>query len=350
MGHSSSKNFITTYQGDGTLSPQQLPIVYDPGYNIKFWGLQRFHPFDSCKYEKVHQALVNFGYITNERQSVSPGTPVSQDQLLKIHSPEYLDSHSSSSVMAEICEMPALKYAPNSIIQSKMLNPMKFAVQGTIVAGELAMKNGWAINLGGGMHHASHDNGGGWCVYSDIFLSFHNLRDSIKQETGKPAKAMIIDLDVHQGDGLAKDKEKFHTKPEDGEVYILDMHNHELWPDDEHCREISNQNIDVPDGETDSAYLTKLNSSLKKAFVDFPEPDIIYYNAGTDILDGDPLNGDVQISQQGVMKRDELVFKAALTRKIPIVMVLSGGYAPDSAEAIILSLKNLLKPIIHKHN
>jgi len=350
MGQSSSNNFTTAYQGDGTLSHEQLPIVYDPAYNIHFFGLQRLHPFDSCKYEKVHKALVESGYITKERHAVSPGKPVSQDQLLKIHTPEYLKSHSSSSVMAEICEMPVLKYAPNSIIQSRMLKPMKYAVHGTIVAGELAMKNKWAINLGGGMHHASHDNGGGWCVYSDIFLSFHNLRDSIKHETGKPAKAMIIDLDVHQGDGLAKDKEKFHTKPEDGEVYILDMHNHELWPDDEHCREISDQNVYVCEGETDSTYLTKLDSNLKEAFVDFPEPDIIYYNAGTDILDGDPLNGDVRISQHGVLQRDELVFKTALNRKIPIVMVLSGGYAPNSAKAIIMSLKNLLQSIIAKHN
>ena len=335
---------------------------------VRFWGLQKLHPFDSCKYEKIVAALTAAGVLNDAkgRSYVEPPAEASQEQLLAVHTPRYLETLNSSSVVAGLCEMPPLAILPNSTLHSKMLRPMRFAVQGTIMAGELALRHGWAINMGGGMHHASADDGGGWCVYADIFLSLHNVRPKIERRVGRAARAMIVDLDVHQGNGLALDKERFHgggaadgTKGAagkggdkggrsrggrsrgDGSVYILDMFNHTLWPRDVRLRGVSDRAVRVVEGEDDERYLDDLERALRRSFAEF-EPDIVYYNAGTDILAGDPLNGGVCVSRAGVARRDEMVFDMALSRGIPIVMVLSGGYAADSARSVWESVSNLV--------
>ena len=335
------------YAGGGELGLNQVPIVYDPAYNVRFYGLQRLHPFDSCKYEKILLALINNGCISTE-QFISPGSEITREELLEIHTEEYLDSLTSSATVAEICELPPISMLPQSTVESHMLVPMRTAVKGTVIAGEIAYRNGWCVNLGGGMHHASSEDGGGWCVYSDIFLSFHNLRKKSAElvDGGKRVQtAMIIDLDVHQGNGLALDKAKFHkgTKARPSDVYILDMFNHELWPASKKAAKLTNQRIDVTAGMEDEEYLGNLEVGLATAFAEFPRPDIIYYNAGTDVLEGDPLNGGVLVTRSGVARRDAMVFQAALGRDIPIVMVLSGGYATDSATAVWESLTNLIQ-------
>ena len=110
-----------------------------------------------------------------------------------MHTVEYLDSLNSSSKIAQVCELPLLAFLPHFILRSRILKPNYLAVRGTMMAAELALKHGFAFNLGGGMHHASSEHGGGWCIFSDIILAFRYVR-----RTNPALKLLIIDLDVHQ--------------------------------------------------------------------------------------------------------------------------------------------------------
>eukprot|EP00047_Mylnosiga_fluctuans_P020949 m.98333 g.98333 ORF g.98333 m.98333 type:complete len:191 (+) comp8693_c0_seq1:178-750(+) len=136
-----------------------VPLVYSPGYNIRFFGIEKLHPFDSCKYEKIAAALCEQLPLRPD-QLVDPGEPVDEDDLLDVHTPEYLSSLKSSAAIARVCELPPLAVLPYCILESRVLRPARLAVRGTMRAAELALAHGYAINLGGGMHHASAGAGG----------------------------------------------------------------------------------------------------------------------------------------------------------------------------------------------
>jgi len=146
---------------------------------------------------------------------------------------------------------------------------------------------------------------------------------------------MIIDLDAHQGNGHEKDF------CDDRRVYILDMYNSEIYPFDYEARRYISQKVELASGTATDEYLAKLDEALKVAGRVF-DPELVVYNAGTDILDGDPL-GRLKISPDGVTRRDEKVFRFARDRNVPLVMLTSGGYMKSSARVIADSIENLSK-------
>ncbi|VDN23280.1 unnamed protein product [Gongylonema pulchrum] len=301
------------------LEPKQLPIVYHPIYNISFCGIERCHPFDSRKWGRVHDILVESGMI-EEGQTVMP-SEASNSDLRVVHTSLYLSSLNCPCHVAKVVEVAPVALIPPCIIRRVLLKPFRYHTGGTILAARLALEHGWAINIGGGFHHASGNSGGGFCVYADISLAINFLL--LNQLIGK---AMI-------GNGHEND---FYG---DRRVYIMDMFNSHIYPHDSRARRAITRavklHIDIQDGE----YLTLLSSNLKAALSQF-RPDIIVYNAGTDCLQYDPL-GLLSITPKGIRKRDEIVFKMARARKIPIVMLLSGGYMPDTHEVIAKSIMNL---------
>jgi len=309
-----------------------IPLIYSPNYNISFAGLEKLHPFDSCKYKNIMKLLLK-NTIIKENSVIEPTAMPDEDTLKVIHTKEYLESLKCSSTVAQITEIFVVSAFPNFLVRSRILNPMLYATSGSILAGKVAMERGWAINLGGGYHHCSGTQGGGFCVYADITLSIKMLR----QNYSHIRKVMIIDLDVHQGNGHERDK--ITTK--DREMYIFDMYNRWIYPCDENAKQAINMQVELQNGTQDEEYLKKLRGAMAKAFDEFT-PHVIYYNAGTDILKGDPL-GCLEITPEGVKERDEMVFKAARIRNIPIVMLLSGGYQRSNAEVISNSIANLDK-------
>ncbi|WIA41682.1 hypothetical protein OEZ86_009029 [Tetradesmus obliquus] len=256
-------------------SEQQLPMVYDPGYNITLFGLEKLHPFDACKFSK-----------------------------------------------------------------RKVLQPMRLHVGGTVLAAALAVAHGWAVNLGGGMHHAHREDGAGWCPYADITLAVQRVRAA---STGAVSRIMVIDLDVHQGNGVGRDK----LAAGDAELYILDMYNGAAFPWDTAAKAAINTKVELQPGTSDQQYLSQLHQALNKAAAEFPQPHLIIYNAGTDILAGDPL-GRLSVSAAGVQQRDAAVFTFAEQQRAPIFMLLSGGYTRASAGVIVDSLTALLRGMASK--
>ncbi|XP_051528834.1 histone deacetylase 11-like isoform X2 [Myxocyprinus asiaticus] len=265
-----------------------LPIVYSPEYNITFMGLEKLHPFDAGKWGKVIHFLKEEQFITDE--NIVPAREASEADLLVVHTARYL-------------------------------NRLK--------AGKLAMDRGWAINVGGGFHHCSSDKGGGFCAYADITLAIKFLFERVEGV----ARATIIDLDAHQGNGHERDF------LEDRRVYIMDVYNRHIYPGDGYAKRAIKRKVELDWGTEDMEYLQKVELHSEGAMNEI-RPDIIIYNAGTDILDGDPLGG-LAISPQGIVKRDEIVFRAARRRGIPILMVTSGGYQKKTARIIADSILNL---------
>ncbi|XP_053725237.1 histone deacetylase 11 [Synchiropus splendidus] len=324
--------------GNGCKSPHEtdlyssipascLPIVYHPDYNITFMGLEKLHPFDAGKWGKVIHFLKEEQFITDG--SIVQAREATEADLLVVHTKRYLSKLKWSMVVATITEIPPLVFLPNFLVQRKVLRPLRTQTGGTIMAGKLAVDRGWAINVGGGFHHCSSDKGGGFCAYADITLTIKFLFERVEGIS----KATIIDLDAHQGNGHERDFLDDHR------VFILDMYNRYIYPNDRYAKRAIKRKVELDWGTEDAEYLQKVELHTQGALNEV-RPDIIVYNAGTDILDGDPLGG-LSISPQGIVRRDEIVFRAARQRGIPIVMVTSGGYQKQTARIIADSILNL---------
>ena len=311
---------------------KKLPIIYSDRYNITFLGLQKLHPFDSEKYGKVY----NFLKQTLGIKTYKPFY-VKDEALTTVHPSNNLKSLKKSGNIAQIAEMGPLALIPNFILQNKILAPMRYATGGTIKGSDLALKYGWSINLSGGYHHAKKDSGGGFCFFSDIAMAIRHL-----WEKDSDYKILIVDLDAHQGNGF---EEIFKH---DKRVSILDIYNEANFPYDYNARKYIDFDVPIKPYTETEKYLSVLNYNLPNA-IDISEPDFVLYNAGTDIFKEDPL-GHLAISEKGIIQRDEIVFKTVLQKKIPIEMVLSGGYTQKSGMIIGRSVENLLTKVIKSDN
>jgi histone deacetylase 11 len=309
------------------VSPDKLPIVYSPHYNISVCGLENLHPFDSKKWGRVYSLLEECGLISME--TITEPVEILTEELLAVHTQRYLDSLQSSCTLAAITEVPPVCCLPACINDWLVLQPLRYHTAGTILATKLAMERGWAINIGGGFHHCSADHGGGFCVYADITLAIHFLFHNCDNVT----RVMIVDLDAHQGNGYERD---FMN---DDRVFMMDVFNSQIYPNDTNAKKGIQRAIELKSYTEDEFYLATVARNLEEVLTEF-KPDIVVYNAGTDVLDGDTL-GLLSISEDGVIKRDEVVFRYVRSKNIPIVMLTSGGYQRRTAQIIARSIMNL---------
>lgn len=316
--------------------PAKLSFVFHPRYDISFFGIEKLHPFDSKKYGKVFAQIQESCNLVPE-QFYTPSL-VSDDDLRLVHTQPYLDSLNSSSTVMKITEVPALALLPNIFLRWKLLTPMKYATGGTILGAQLALERGWSINLGGGYHHAKSCEGGGFCVYADIPIAIHKL-----WQRHPALKVLIIDLDAHQGnghEGIFLEDLRLNKQ-----VFIFDVYNGSIYPHDKKAQKAIRFKYAVKPGIKDEQYLGLLNSELPHALETLIEegnkPDLIIYNAGTDIFEKDPL-GHMRITELGIIERDQIVFEHARRHTIPVEMVFSGGYTADTARIISNSIKNLM--------
>ncbi|XP_037658672.1 histone deacetylase 11 isoform X2 [Choloepus didactylus] len=332
------------------------PIVYSPRYNITFMGLEKLHPFDAGKWGKVINFLKEEKLLADNM--LVEAREASEEDLLVVHTRRYLNELKWSFAVATITEIPPVIFLPNFLVQRKVLRPLRTQTGGTIMAGKLAVERGWAINVGGGFHHCSSDRGGGFCAYADITLAIKFLFERVEGIS----RATIVDLDAHQGNGHERDF------MDDNRVYIMDVYNRHIYPGDRFAKrpgtlgslppilslsfsslhigaipislsEAIRRKVELEWGTEDDEYLEKVERNIEKALQEYL-PDVVVYNAGTDILDGDRLGG-LAISPEGIMKRDELVFRVVRSRQVPILMVTSGGYQKRTARIIADSILNL---------
>ena len=317
------------------MSTKILPkVVYSPEYDVRFLGLEKLHPFDSCKYSRTWDALLEQFGDHLQQSSICPAAPAPEKMLQTVHTDTYLKQLRKSRFVAGVLELASLRFMPIEILDRCVLQPMRLATMGTVIAARTALSNGIAINLSGGYHHASRDRGEGFCVYADVAIAIAMLRQS--QRLAADDSIVIVDLDAHQGNGLER---IFHQDPT---VKILDMYNCEVYPHDLWATERIDCNLPLASGTRDQEYLGKLQESLPKFLQQVNQPKIAFYNAGNDIYEHDPL-GQLKVSEQGVLERDRFVFKTLVEAGIPVVMVPSGGYTRESYKLIAGSVADVLQ-------
>lgn len=313
-------------------------IVYSPHYNIGFFGLEKLHPFDSRKYGRAWRRLHRHFGSALRQIWVRPTRPASREELLKVHAPDYLNLLRQPKYLASALEIPQLQYAPAWLIDWCVLRPMRWATMGTVVAARECIEHGFAVNLGGGYHHAKPGGGEGFCIYSDIALTIHLLRqDGLLADKDRVA---YIDLDAHQGNGVC------HAFMKDKRVFIFDMFNSMIYPSyDVEARERIDCAVGLPDGCHEVDYLGDLKKRLP-GFLDSiahqQRVALAIYNAGTDVFVSDPLGG-LELSADAILQRDLLVVQELRKRQVPTVMLLSGGYTPVSYTLVADSVIRLLE-------
>jgi acetoin utilization deacetylase AcuC-like enzyme len=195
------------------------------------------------------------------------------------------------------------------------------SVGGTLCAARRALERGIGMNLGGGTHHAGRDFARGYCLFNDVVVALTRLRAE-----GVARRAVVVDCDVHQGDGTAQ------LLGPDPDAFTLSLHGARNYPFE---RIPSDLDVDLPSGTGDEAYLEALSGALDVALA---EPfDVAFYLAGADPWEGDRL-GRLALTKDGLRARDELVLDRLAATGAPIVVVLAGGYAPDVRDTVDINL------------
>ncbi|WP_425395858.1 histone deacetylase family protein [Aeoliella sp.] len=312
-------------------------VVYSRHYNIGFWGFERLHPFDSQKYGRAWKVLRRRFGRSLRQMHVRPTRPASRDELLLVHTADYLKKLRDSTYVANALEVPQLRRLPWWMIDRRVLRPMRWATRGTMVAAQQALEHGLAVNLSGGYHHAKPNRGEGFSIYADAAIAIAALREhKLISET---ARIAYVDTDAHQGNGVC------HTFMDDNRVFIFDMFNSRIYPIfDVDARGRIDCEVALTYNCTNFEYMRELEARLP-GFLDSvcnSPVGLAIYNAGTDVFMGDPLGG-LDISAATILERDLFVVRELRKRNIPTIMLLSGGYTQESFQRVADSVIALLE-------
>lgn len=302
-------------------------LIYSDKYDFDFKLLNKLHPFDGLKFSKAWKLISTEFKTEIDSLWVASENEISDDALLKVHTSQYLASLDKSSVISSVIEIGMAKFIPSSVLKSVLLNPVKLACKGTLIAAEQALMNkSIAMNIGGGFHHAFSDHGEGFCFYADAALSIINCRE--KGLLKADDTVLMIDLDAHRGNGFES------VTKADKTVKNFDMYGFQSYPG-LHDGEPDEYPYMIPlkSGVNDLTYLSILETELEKFLNENDSVKLVFYNAGNDILESDPLGG-LKVSYEGVVKRDEFVIQQLRKRNIPTAVMTSGGYTSDSHKLI----------------
>ncbi len=307
-----------------TRSPGKASVVYSKDYLINLLGLERLHPFDIMKYKKIHNQLLKDGLLT--KQATHVPLKLSDEQILLVQSQKFLDSLNDRATVAFYLEASELKDIPVPL-KSGVVDPFRFASGGTILAARMALKNGIGINIGGGYHHAKVDIGEGFCLFADVPIAIRVLQKEKLIE-----RALVIDVDVHQGNGTAE------CLADDDSTFTFSIHQGNIYPIP---KARSDMDVELDEGINDRQYMLALESQLSGLF-EKANPDIVFIVGGCDTLAGDPL-ASFEMTHQGIVDRDAKIVDEAVKRNIPVVLTLAGGYSKDAWRSQYMSIKNLIE-------
>lgn len=275
-----------------------LPVVHNPNYQAPF---PPGHRFPMGKFGAIARVLTELGFGPFYTPAPAPAS-----WIALAHDARYVDQVLSASVPAAIAREIGFPMTPAVALRART------ACAGTTLTARLALETGIACNTAGGSHHARAEQGAGFCVFNDVAVAIRVL-----QADGAIARALVIDCDVHQGDGTA------HIFAGDPSVATVSIHAAANYP----VRKATST-VDVPlaDGMEDAAYLAVLDETLERALAF--AADIVFYNAGVDPHRDDRL-GRLALTDRGLAARDRRVIDAVRARGLPLVGVLGGGYMDD---------------------
>jgi len=310
-------------------------LVYSDGYYLPIGS----HVFPAEKYQRIRDWLLA-NNVVDASDFLEP-QPASDEDILLVHTPEYVHKLKTGTLSAgeelalEVPFSPELVYA------------FWLAAGGSILAAQHALTDRVCVNLGGGFHHAFPDHGEGFCMIHDVAVAIRRL-----QRGGKIRTAMTVDCDVHQGNGTAAifgaRRAPGHPLPSVGgstvpthgvprqnanaaDVFTISLHQHNNYP---LSKPPSSIDVDLPDGIGDNDYLAWLDNALSSGFRQC-EPDLLCYIAGADPYKHDQLGG-LSLTIEGLKKRDELVFRVARARNVPVMVTYAGGYAQNVEDTVTI--------------
>jgi acetoin utilization deacetylase AcuC-like enzyme len=284
-----------------------LKIAWTESYVLP---LPANHRFPMSKYELLPQQLLHEGTITSD--NIFNPKPASLETIVRAHDEEYWKKLSSLSLSAHEVRRIGFPLSRHLVDREIVI------AQGTVDCAFHALSYGISMNIAGGTHHAFTNRGEGFCLLNDIAIAANELLSR-----GAAKKILVVDLDVHQGNGTAQ---IFRDEPR---VFTFSMHGANNYP---LLKESSDLDIGLQDRTDDAFYLKTLDVNLNM-LLEKVEPDFIFYQSGVDILDTDKL-GRLAVTRQGCKQRDRLVLTAARANKIPIVASMGGGYSPDFRDII----------------
>jgi acetoin utilization deacetylase AcuC-like enzyme len=275
------------------------------------FALPERHKFPLDKYGLLAARVVEDG--TCAAEEVVESGPVGWDVLGRVHEPALLHRIRTGALSLREQRGLGLPWSPALVERSRR------SVGGTLAAARLALEQGVAMNLGGGTHHAGRDFSRGYCLFNDVVVALADLRAH-----GLVRRAIVVDCDVHQGDGTAQ------LLGPDPEAFTLSLHGARNYP----FRRIpSDLDVDLPTGTEDDDYLETLDEALGVALARMPEADIAFYLAGADPWQGDRL-GRLSLTKPGLLARDRIALDRLRGAGMSVCVVLAGGYAEDVRDTV----------------
>jgi len=317
-------------------------LIYSDDYYLPIGT----HVFPAEKYQRIHQRLMETG-VAEQSDFVAP-QPASDQDIRLVHTPLYVQKLKTGTLSArEELEME-IPYSP------ELVRAFWLAAGGSILAAEHALRDRVAFNIGGGFHHAFPDHGEGFCMIHDVAVAIRRMQRDDRIRT-----AMTVDCDVHQGNGtaaifagvrvpsdplpsaggvaVATSRPAKMRAAHAGDVFTISLHQEHNYPA---WKPPSSIDVDLPDEIGDDDYLAWLDNALSSGLRQF-EPELLCYIAGADPYREDQLGG-LSLSIEGLKKRDELVFRVARARGIPVMVTYAGGYARKVDDTVTIHCNTVL--------
>lgn len=285
----------------------KLKVVYSERYSVDIGT----HVFPTQKYRLIRDKLIQDSYVNSKIEFVEPPFAEEEDVLLA-HNRDYVHKLKNGTLSAQEIQTLELPFSEELVSGSFL------CCGGTILASKLAIQQHIGIHIGGGFHHAFPNHGEGFCVLNDIAVAVKKLKQDklIK-------KALIIDCDLHQGNGSAF---IFHK---DDDVFTFSIHQENNYP---FYKPASNLDIGLPDRTKDRVYIEHLEKDIPRIISD-SKPDFIIYVAGADPYEHDQI-GNLALTLDGLKMRDKFIFSQGVNYSIPIAVVLAGGYAYNNEDTV----------------
>ena len=289
-------------------------LVYHPRYDLNLGA----HVFPSQKFRLIAEKLVSSG-IAEDGDFLRP-EPASDTDLLRVHTSGWVHKLRTGTLTASELMKLEVPYSP------ELAEAVWLAAGGTILAAQSALRDGFSSNLSGGFHHAYANHGEGFCAIHDVAVAVRRL-----QADGDIKKAMIVDTDVHHGNGTAV---IFGADPS---VFTISIHQENNYPAH---KPPSNVDLNMPDRVGDDRYLNALIPTVQQCLDEF-RPDMIFYVGGADPYCEDQLGG-LSLSTEGLKSRDRQVFEAVRSRDIPVATTLAGGYARRVEDTVAIHVNTIV--------
>jgi acetoin utilization deacetylase AcuC-like enzyme len=315
-------------------------------YSEKYFLPIGEHVFRADKFRLIRERLLEQGLV-DDSDFIAP-QPASESDVMLVHSPHYVNKLMEGSLTAREELQMEIPYSPQ-VVDTFLLH-----TGGSILAAERALADGVCINVGGGFHHAFPDHGEGFCMMHDFGVAIRSL-----QKRKLIQRAMTVDCDVHQGNGTAAifcrssaqpqvlpcDRPVSKVEHAGGEilygtskdVFTISLHQENNYP---MVKPRSSIDVNLPDGCDDASYLAWLDHALSSGLRQFA-PDLICYVAGADPFREDQLGG-LNLTIEGLKQRDEIVYRAARARNIPVMVTFAGGYANRVEDTITIHANTII--------